>query len=135
LFLARWGLRRNAIQWRFTTYAVLSVLVKMPWKQFPRLTSFLILSRTSINLLLTHSRYHGLGVHNSGSWTQQNSSRQESLYRWLLHSITIYRFWPFPKIVFAIIRLDYIKSRYIYSLLLEDIINLVASRFDYIMVL
>jgi hypothetical protein len=31
--------------------------------------------------------------------------------------------------------LDYIKSRYICSLPLEDIINLVASRFDYIVVL
>jgi hypothetical protein len=31
--------------------------------------------------------------------------------------------------------LDHIKSRYIYSLSPEDIINLVASRFNYIVVL
>jgi hypothetical protein len=56
-------------------------------------------------------------------------------YRWLFDSVAIYRFLTFPKIVFTTMRLDYIKSRYICSLSLEDIINLVISRFDYIVVL
>jgi hypothetical protein len=56
-------------------------------------------------------------------------------YRWLFGPLATYRFFPHLKIVFATTRLDYLKSRYICSLLLEDIINLVVSRSDYIMVL
>jgi hypothetical protein len=44
-------------------------------------------------------------------------------YRWLFDSVATYRFLTFPKIVFATTRLDRIKSKYIYSLSLEDIIN------------
>ena len=56
-------------------------------------------------------------------------------YRWLLHSVATYRFLLFSKIVFTTTRLDYIKSRHIYSLLLKDIINLVVNKSDYIIVL
>jgi hypothetical protein len=57
------------------------------------------------------------------------------VYRWLFDSVATHRFLNFPKIVFTTTRLDHIKSRYICSLLLEDIINLVVSIFNYIMVL
>jgi hypothetical protein len=63
--------------------------------------------------------------------TQTRSSK----YRWLFGPLATYRFFPHPKIVFATTWLDYLKSSYICSLLLEDIINLVASRSDYIVVL
>jgi hypothetical protein len=56
-------------------------------------------------------------------------------YRWLFGPLATYRFFPHPKIVFATTRLDYLKSSCICSLPLEDIINLVASRSDYIVVL
>jgi hypothetical protein len=58
-----------------------------------------------------------------------------SWYRWLFGPLATYRFFPHPKIVFATTRLDYLKSSCICSLLLEDIINLVASRSDCIVVL
>jgi hypothetical protein len=58
-----------------------------------------------------------------------------SLYRWLFDPLATYRFLPFPKIVFTTKRLDHIKSRYICSLSLEDIINLVASRSNSLLVL
>jgi hypothetical protein len=56
-------------------------------------------------------------------------------YRWLFGPLVTYRFFPHPKIIFATIWLDYLKSSCIYSLLLEDIINLVISRSDYIIML
>jgi hypothetical protein len=56
-------------------------------------------------------------------------------YRWLFGPLATYRFFPHPKIVFATTRLDYLKSSCICSLPLEDIINLVVSRSDYIVVL
>jgi hypothetical protein len=59
----------------------------------------------------------------------------ETLYGWLFGPLATYRFFPHPKIVFATTWLDYLKSRCICSLLLEDIINLVVSRSDYIVVL
>jgi hypothetical protein len=58
-----------------------------------------------------------------------------SYYRWLFGPLAIYRFFPHSKIVFATTWLDYLKSRCICSLPLEDIINLVASRSDCIVVL
>jgi hypothetical protein len=62
-------------------------------------------------------------------------TRRGRRYRWLFNPLATYRFLPFPKIVFTTKRLDYIKSRYICSLLLEDIINLVVSRSNGLLVL
>ena len=53
----------------------------------------------------------------------------------LTDSVATYRFLTFLKIVFITTRLDRIKSRYIYSLSLKDIINLVVYKSDYIVVL